>query len=295
MDDRTFDDALGTICADRELGAAELARRALAILQQCAEGIPAADSEEFRAMMTRRARALSAARPSMAAIGHLLGRWIECLETAPAQGLEPLRAMAAECAVNLIAASYEASVRAADQAATLIGDGKTVLTHSRSSTVLLVCDRLRDADLRMIVTESRPLNEGQAVAAQLSDWGVPATLITEAQIGLAMADADLALVGADTVCADGSVVNKAGTFLVALAARQQGRPFYVCCEGFKRAAPDAPPPVLEEMDPAELGAPGWPGVNVRNTYFDITPPSLVTAWITEEGVFTEISKESPQE
>jgi len=295
VDERTFDDVLAALRADRQHGAAELARRTLAILQQSAADMPAADPEEFHLSAGTRGRALMAARPSMAAIGNLIGKWVACVEAAPGRSLASLRAAAADCALKLIAASHEASVQAADHAATLIGEGKTVLTHSRSSTVLLVCDRLRDADLRMIVTESRPLNEGHAVAAQLSDWGVPATVITEAQIGLAMADADLALVGADTVCADGSVVNKAGTFLAALAARQQGRPFYVCCEGFKRAARNAPPPVLEEMDPAELGAPGWLGVTVRNTYFDITPPSLVTTWITEEGVFTELSKESPQE
>ena len=235
--------------------------------------------------MAVRLRALMSARPSMVTIQKLILEWADCLIPEPGGDLGALRAASAERAVNLIAASREASGRAADHAARLIGTGKTVLTHSRSSTVLLACDRLKDAELRMIVTESRPLNEGHVVVAQLSDWDVPATLITESQIGLAMADADLALVGADTVCADGSVVNKAGTSLVALAARHAGKPFYVCCEGFKMAALGAPTPALEEMDPVELGAPCWPGVTVRNTYFDVTPPSLVTAWITEDGVF----------
>ena len=287
MDDRTFEEAITALRADRRHGAAELARRTLAILQLSAAEIPAADPEEFRTLMAARAGALAAGRPSMAAIGNLLGEWIRCLEASPADSLETIRAAAADRALDLIAASREASIGAAEHAAAHIGGGRTVLTHSRSSTVLLVFDRLKDAGLRVIVTESRPLNEGHAVAAQLSDWGVTTALITDAQIGLAMADADLALVGADTVCADGSVVNKAGTSLVALAARQHGKPFYVCCEGFKRAMPDAPPPALEEMDPAELGAPGWPGVSVHNTYFDITAASLVTAWISEDGVAME--------
>lgn len=287
MDDREFEDALGALRADRRHGAAELARRALAILRDSAEEIQVESAEEFRLRMSVRLRALMSARPSMVTIQNLILEWADCLIPELGVGLGALRAASAERAVNLIATSREASGRAADHAARLIGTGKTVLTHSRSSTVLLTCDRLKDAELRMIVTESRPLNEGHVVVAQLSDWDVPATLITEAQIGLAMADADanLALVGADTVCADGSVVNKAGTLLVALAARHAGKPFYVCCEGFKMAALGVPTPVLEEMDPVELGAPCWPGVAVRNTYFDVTPPSLVTAWITEDGVF----------
>jgi translation initiation factor eIF-2B subunit delta len=294
MDDRAFDDAVAALRADRAHGAAELARRALAILRDSAADIHVESAEEFRLRMAARLRALISARPSMVAIQNLILEWADCLIPEPGVGHGAVRAASAERAANLIAASREASGHAADRAARLIGSGKTVLTHSRSSTVLLTCDRLKDAELRMIVTESRPLNEGHTVAAQLSDWDVPATLITEAQIGLAMADADLALVGADTVCADGSVVNKAGTSLVALAARQQGRPFYVCCEGFKMAALSAPTPVLEEMDPAELAAPGWSGVTVRNTYFDITPPSLVTAWITEDGVSTEFLLKSHQ-
>ena len=44
---------------------------------------------------------------------------------------------------------------------------------------------------------------------------------------------------------------------------------------------------LEEMEQVELSAPGWPGVTVRNIYFDMTPARLITAWITEQGIRKE--------
>ena len=72
--------------------------------------------------------------------------------------------------------------------------------------------------------------------------------------------------------------------MLALAAREQGVPFYVCCESFKWHEAGEPPPELEEMAPAELGVPAWPGVTVRNVYFDITPARLVSVWIDETGV-----------
>jgi translation initiation factor 2B subunit (eIF-2B alpha/beta/delta family) len=158
------------------------------------------------------------------------------------------------------------------------------MTHSLSSTVVEVCRLLKDVGLRMIVTESRPLEEGRQLAGRLSAWGVPTTYITDAQMGLFVARADAVLVGADSVLADGAVVNKAGTYPLALAARDQGVPFHVCCESFKWRAADQPPPELEEMAPAELGLPDWPAVTVRNVYFDITPARLVSGWIDETGV-----------
>lgn len=153
-----------------------------------------------------------------------------------------------------------------------------------SSTLLEVFSGLQGRHVRMIVSESRPLCEGYSLARRLPGWNLDTTLITDAQIGLFAAEADLALVGADSLLADGSVVNKAGTYLLALAARDKSIPFYVCCESFKRRTADMAAFRLEEMSPAELGAPELPSVTLRNVYFDVTPPSLVTGWISERGL-----------
>ncbi len=75
-----------------------------------------------------------------------------------------------------------------------------------------------------------------------------------------------------------------GSYLLALAARDCGVPFYVCFESFKRTSRNAEEFELEEMDPAELSPPDLPGILVRNVYFDITPARLVTAWVDENGV-----------
>ncbi|MFO1422851.1 MAG: hypothetical protein U1F70_04220 [Candidatus Competibacteraceae bacterium] len=122
------------------------------------------------------------------------------------------------------------------------------------------------------------------MAERLSAWRAPTTYITDAQMGLFVARADAVLVGADSVLADGTVVNKAGTGQNTLAARDQGVPFHVCCESFKWREPDQPVPELEEMAPTELGMPDWPAVTVRNVYFDLTPARLVSTWIDEAGV-----------
>lgn len=278
-----FNLALAEIRADRTSGASEIARRCLAVLAHAARALPAADAADLRERLLALAADLAMARPSMAPVENLLRRWREESSIGAGMDLSLARRLAAERAEMLSEASRRAVTECAAHAARLLGPGRTIMTHSLSSTVVSVCRLLGDDGLRVIVTESRPLNEGARLAEQLSAWKIPAVYITDAQMGLFVTQADAVLVGADSVLADGAVVNKAGTRLLALAARERGVPFYVCCESFKWRG-TVEPPELEEMAPAELGAPGWPGVTVRNVYFDLTPARLVSAWIDETGV-----------
>ncbi|MGB1548256.1 MAG: translation initiation factor eIF-2B, partial [Alphaproteobacteria bacterium] len=221
-------------------------------------------------------------RPSMAAIRNLLALFKADLAKLPGEDLERLRETAAVQAKARIVESETAASAAATHAANALGENRTILTHSLSSTVLYVLHDLKARGLRAIVTESRPLFEGHALAKRLSEWAVPTTLITDAEIGLFIHEADAVLVGADTVLKNGDVINKAGTYPLALAARDCGLPFFVCAEGFKWMT-DATEPKLEAMNPAELGAPAFPHVTVQNVYFDRTPSRLVTAYFSEQG------------
>ncbi len=272
------------LAADRDHGAAELARRALGQLARQAQLLPADSAAALRRALATESADLAAVRPSMAPIANLLGRWRHGLDGLAHLPLAALREQAAAAADALAESSRRAGEEAAARAAAHIGPGRTLVTLSLSSTVLALFGQLRARGVRAILSESRPLNEGYRLADRLSAWGIPVTLVTDAALGLAAADAHVAVVGADALLADGSVVNKTGTLLLALAAREAGIPFYVCCESFKRLPPEAPPPLLEAMDPAELGAPALPGVTVVNRYFEVTPARLVSGWITEAGV-----------
>ncbi|MCP5158015.1 MAG: translation initiation factor eIF-2B [Gammaproteobacteria bacterium] len=269
---------------DRQHGASELARRCLAVLAGASRTLPAESTVELREWLLTLALTLARTRPSMTPIENLLHHWWETSALDADLELATAREVAAKQAEALIAISQRAVTECAAHAARCLDPGQTIMTHSFSSTVLEVCRLLQGQGSQVIVTESRPLAEGRALAKKLSDWHVPTIYITDAQIGLFVTQADAVLVGADSVLADGAVVNKAGTYLLALAARDQGVPFYVCCESFKWRRTEELPPELEEMAPAELSVPEWPGVTVRNLYFDITPARLVSAWISETGV-----------
>ncbi len=284
MSEEGFQAALDAFGADREQGASELARQALRILAESAAVAPAASRDELLSRLQQQAERLIAARPSMVPVYNLLQQWLRAVEESEETELPPLRTAAALAAEELIGRSRNAVAEVARRAAHYLGPGRTLFTHSLSSTVAAVFQQLREQSVQAIITESRPLQEGFLLAGELSEQGIPATLISEAQIGLFIGEADAVIMGADSLLPDGSLVNKAGSYLAALAAEDQDVPFYVCCESFKRCSPDMGELILEEMEAAELGAPRFHGVEVRNRYFDITPARLISGWIDEYKV-----------
>ena len=258
-------EAVERIRQDREHGARELALEALRALR--ARAAAATPPQELR----QAARALALARPMMAAIANALAAaWTAIADRGDSLG--PLD--------ELIQRLEESPRRMAAAGRGLLPAG-TAMTYSYSSTVIEVLGESRPQ--RAIVSEGRPLNEGLRKARRLAEKGISVTLITDAQMGLFVREAEAVVVGADSVFPDGSLVNKIGTRLLALAAREARVPFYVVTETLKVSALSAPKRFLaEEGDRKEVS--GEPWLQVRNVYFEVTPARLVTAYITDEGV-----------
>jgi methylthioribose-1-phosphate isomerase len=158
--------------------------------------------------------------------------------------------------------------------------------------------------LHVFADETRPRNQGASLTAwELGQHGVPHTLIADNTGGHLMQHGlvDMVIVGTDRVTANGDVCNKIGTYLKALAARDNNVPFYVALPSptidFAVADGIAEIPI-EERSPEEVAtmtgrtadgrietvriAP--PGTPVANYGFDVTPARLVTGLITERGV-----------
>jgi translation initiation factor 2B subunit (eIF-2B alpha/beta/delta family) len=137
--------------------------------------------------------------------------------------------------------------------------------------------------LEVVCTESRPIHEGRAVAARLAEEGIKTTLITDSAVAHFMSQVDLVIVGADSVSRHG-LVNKMGTYPIALAARAQGVPLYALCGTEKFLPSNYPHFRIEPKDPQEV----WPGhpeeVTVLNLYFDVTPLDCVSGMVTERGI-----------
>ena len=154
--------------------------------------------------------------------------------------------------------------------------------------------RGRGKRLSVIVNETRPFLQGARLTAwELLQEAIPVTLITDNMAGhmIQRGRADLVIVGADRIAANGDVANKIGTYTVAVLAARHRIPFYVAAplSTIDLAVPDGSAIPIEERGAEEVTGYGgirWApvGVEVANPAFDVTPAELVTAIITERGV-----------
>jgi methylthioribose-1-phosphate isomerase len=157
--------------------------------------------------------------------------------------------------------------------------------------------------LHVWVDETRPRNQGASLTAwELGQHGVPHTVIADNAGGHLMrqGEVDLCIVGTDRTTASGDVANKIGTYLKALAAHDNGVPFYVALPSptIDWELDDGALIPIEQRDPREVThIAGWTAAGERvevrltpedspaaNFAFDVTPARLVTGLITERGV-----------
>lgn len=153
------------------------------------------------------------------------------------------------------------------------------------------------------VDETRPRNQGMLTSWELGQHGVPHTILADNAGGHMMQHGlvDLVITGTDRTTANGDVCNKIGTYLKALAARDNAVPFYVACPGstIDFSVHDGVREIpIEERDESEVThvtgttntgdvatirvAPS--GARAKNYGFDVTPARLVTGIITERGL-----------
>ena len=147
------------------------------------------------------------------------------------------------------------------------------------------------------VGETRPYLQGARLTAwELAQENIPHMLVVDSAAGHLMStgEVDLVVVGCDRVARDGGAANKIGTYALAVLAAANRIPFYVCCP-WSTYDPsvgrgwDIP---IEERSEAEVR--GWGGAQwaedrteVYNPAFDVTPPELITGWVTEDGVYDD--------
>jgi translation initiation factor 2B subunit (eIF-2B alpha/beta/delta family) len=217
------------------------------------------------------------ARPSMTAVSNRVHRVMHRVSS------HPIPRRVEEEAHAAIGRAIDDDARAADRASALVG-GKRVLTLSRSGTVSEALLRGRPRP-EVVVAESRPGNEGVALAEELAAAGMNVTLIADA----GMADAleglaiEMVMVGADSVLPSGSVVNKIGTRLAAIAARAVSVPVYAAAATDKVSTREDL--ALETADAQDIYC-GGANLRVRNPLFEVTRSGWIRGIATERGVLT---------
>ncbi len=193
-----------------------------------------------------------------------------------------------------------------ENALTLLKPGYGLLTHCNAgalatskygtATSAMYLGHERGYGFRIYCDETRPLLQGARLTAfELAEAGMDVTLECDNMVGALMASGkvDAVLVGCDRVAANGDTANKIGTSVVATVANRFGIPFYVCgpmstIDASIATGADIP---IEERKPEEVTTmwyerPMAPsGIKVFNPAFDVTDHSLITAIITETGIY----------
>jgi methylthioribose-1-phosphate isomerase len=224
----------------------------------------------------------------------------------------------------------EASTRMAERGLALLdellpGGGHRILTHCNTGSLVsggegtafaVALAAHRAGRLRRLwVDETRPLLQGARLTAyEAARSGMAYTLLTDNAAGslFAAGEVDAVLIGADRIAADGSVANKVGSYPLAVLARYHHVPFIVVAP-VTTLDPDTPDGASIEVEQrpghevTELTAPQVPvagaeagggipvaplGTQAYNPAFDVTPPELVTAIVTEEGVVSPVTAEA---
>jgi translation initiation factor 2B subunit (eIF-2B alpha/beta/delta family) len=271
----SVEDSIRSIAEDRASGATKLARVSLEtmmLLVMERQGRPSAED------LAETARKISDAQPAMAIVHNVSQLMARLMQ----EGSDPR-----EVQTQIQSELDTAREHIGGTFLKVAPDHVVAVTLSDSENVAECLRRLDERGQldRVIVMESRPLLEGRTFAKTLRETGIQVTLVVDAAGPGCMAEATVALVGADSVLRDGSVVNKVGSYPLAIAARAHKKPFFVACETLKfdarfTAATWPTPPV---RDPAEVWDRPALGVDVRNPSFEIVPFGLVTRVLTERG------------
>ncbi len=270
----TLQKRIAMIRNDREHGSRWLVRETISLLYDIARE-PTSSAEEKVQQLRSAGNELASARPAMAALAGAVRHILNA-----SGGLEGMKGEAAK----LLSELDTAIERITGYARPLLTG--TIMTHSLSGTVLEVLTNCLSQIEHIVVLEGRPRYEGREVARLLSKEKASITLITDAQADIFLPQCHVVVVGADSILANGDILNKAGTALLAWAARGHRIPLYVLCETLKISPHSWSGDLaqLEEKEPTEVLEQGMPGVSVRNFYFDRTLSRLITGVITEQGI-----------
>lgn len=278
---------------------------AYAVVLAAVAAVQAGD-EGFAPRVRAAAEEIAQARPTAVNLRWAVARQLRVLDSAVGEEPEKVIARLVAEAARICGADAAANRAMGAYGAALLPPGARVLTHCNAGalatyaygTALGVIRAAHAAGkIKMVYAdETRPLLQGARLTVfELQRDGIPVTLITDGMAGYLMAKKgiDAVIVGADRIAANGDVANKIGTYSLAVLARHHGVPFYVAAplSTIDAAAPDGSAIPIEERDAAEVTsfagvvvAP--PGTRVWNPAFDVTPADLVSAIITEKGVFS---------
>jgi len=269
-----------------------------------ARGINAKTQEEFFKKLKAIANRFLSTRPTGANLFWAIERLLNLAKRNRNKSLDEVKYILEKEAINLLNQDIELNKQIGKNGVRLIKKPANILTHCNTGSLatggygtalgVIRAAYSRGKVKKVFVDETRPALQG----ARLTTWEllqdrIPAILVVDNVAGYLMQKGaiDFVIVGADRIAANGDVVNKIGTYSLAVLARHHGVPFYVAAPSstIDMETREGRDIVIEERDPKEVvevqGKRIAPkNMPVFNPAFDLTPHRFVSGIITERGI-----------
>jgi methylthioribose-1-phosphate isomerase len=265
----------------------------------------AQSTTQFLSDLETAAKILKASRPTAVNLAWAMDRVLRVAH-ATTGSVDDLRVIVLAEAQRIADEDVVVNKRMGEHGAALIDDGDTIIHHCNTGALAVVdwgtaLGVIRTAHeqgkrLHILVDETRPRLQGSRLTAwELGQYGIPYEIISDNMAGyfLRSGQVQKVLFGADRIAANGDVANKIGTYMLALAAHDNGIPVYSVApmSSIDLCLADGSFIPIEERDPDEVlgiqfhGERVAPvGAKARNPAFDVTPNRLITAIVTENGI-----------
>jgi len=250
----------------------------------------------LREVLREAGAALSSLRDAPMSITSLCELFVRFVTRTALEGSDfsDIKRLLIERGETLARTTIEARSKIAKSGAPFVDAGGVVLTQGHSRVVVaLLLAAAQAKHFSVIVAESHPEGDGHQTAQQLAQAGVPVTMIEDAAVAYVMSRCQMVLCGAEAVLESGGVINKTGTYQMAIVAHACKKPFYIASEStkFARLFPLSQND-LPEHEPAREHAafvgkgPPPPPLLAEKPSRDYTPPSYITLLFTDLGVLT---------
>jgi ribose 1,5-bisphosphate isomerase len=272
-------------------GAADTAKEVIDALAAMVRDSQARDTKALVAEVDEAVLDIMRVMPSLAPPVNALHQFVGNMERTEADGatVDQLKEALQQTRDSFFAWAEGALEKVARYGAEKISDGDRVFMYSMSSTVWRIfrAAKASGKSFEVVVTESRPGNEGLWSVKKMHEMGIPVSVGIDACVGELIPQCASVFVGADVIASSGHALCKAGTYPSALVARACGTAFYIAADTLKfdsgtliglpyRNEPIHRHEVIDDTFPA--------AVKVIGHLFDETPPDLITAIITEMGI-----------
>jgi translation initiation factor eIF-2B subunit delta len=285
--ENSIEQLIAPIGNDLLSGAAEIALQGITVLQSIISSADNTTPDELKQDIEFTSQKLIDAQPAMASLFNIANSVIRAISDC--NTVVEIKAESQKVLDHYEKLLCDSVAKIADFAFDLIPPGEIVFAYSFSSTVLscLLNARAKGRYFRVACSESRPSMEGRKLATLLASGGIEVISTFDSAMGMLLPSCSVAFMGCDCIGAPG-LVNKTGSFLLALACHELKIPLYALCDTTKFVGEDR---FFEFENHQRPGMEVWddapPEVSIVNRQFELIPFDYITGLVTEKGLFAK--------